>query len=104
MPAPVALTAEEHMMATRRTTSDKRQRERAKQAKAAAKRERRQDRSTDEATDEPDGRDADDLTTEQLLARIEALHADYDAGTVSFEDFDLQKADLLDRIALKLAE
>jgi len=90
-------------MATRRTTSDKRQRERAKQAKAAAKRERRQDRSTDpgETTDVP--RD-EDLTTEQLVARIEALHADYDAGNVTFEDFDEQKSDLLDRIALRLAQ
>ena len=35
-------------MATRRTTSNKRERERSKQAKATAKRERRQDKSPDE--------------------------------------------------------
>ena len=90
-------------MATRRTTSDKRQREREKQAKAAAKRERRQERAQG-TFDEPEARDEDELSTEQLLARIEALHADYDAGSLSFEDFDLQKAELLDRIALRLAE
>ncbi len=90
-------------MATRRTTSDKRQRERDKQAKAAAKRERRQERAQG-PTDSPEPRDTDELSTEQLLARIEMLHADYDAGTVSFEDFDLQKAELLDQIALRLAE
>ena len=91
-------------MATRRTTSEKRQRERAKQAKAAAKRERRQDRSTDSPSDEIDAADDDDLPTEQLLARIEELHADYDAGTVSFEEFDEQKSALVDRIALRLAQ
>ena len=92
-------------MATRRTTSDKRQRERAKQAKAAAKRERRQDRSTDAVeTTDADAPTDEDLTTEQLVARIEALHADYDAGNVTFEDFDEQKSDLLDRIALRLAQ
>jgi hypothetical protein len=93
-------------MATRRTTSDKRQRERAKQAKAAAKRERRQDRSSDARLDDAGtgSADDDDLTTEQLLARIEELHADYDAGTVSFEEFDEQKSELVDRIALRLAQ
>ncbi len=91
-------------MATRRTTSDKRQRERAKQAKAAAKRERRQDRSTDAELDDSEPSAVDELTTEQLVERIEALHSNYDAGTVSFEDFDEQKNALLDRIALRLAE
>jgi hypothetical protein len=91
-------------MATRRTTSDKRQRERAKQAKAAAKRERRQDRSPDDPLEEGDESRSEELTTEELVARIETLHADYDAGTVSFEEFDEQKSDLLDRIALRLAE
>jgi hypothetical protein len=91
-------------MATRRTTSDKRQRERAKQAKAAAKRERRQDRSTDTELDDSEPSAEDELTTEQLVERIEALHSNYDAGTVSFEDFDEQKNALLDRIALRLAE
>ena len=91
-------------MATRRTTSDKRQRERAKQAKAAAKRERRQDRSPDEPLDGELTADGEELTTEELVERIEALHADYDAGTLSFEDFDEQKSALLDRIAIRLAE
>ena len=70
-------------MATRRTTSDKRQRERAKQAKAAAKRERRQERSSG------GGEDTVDET---------------DAGELSFEDFDEQKSELVDRIALRLAQ
>ena len=92
-------------MATRRTTSDKRQRERAKQAKAAAKRERRQERSSGGGEDTVDETDAgEDLATEQLLERIETLHAAYDAGELSFEDFDEQKSELFDRIALRLAQ
>ena len=91
-------------MATRRTTSGKRQRERAKQLKAAAKRERRQERSTEDDLVQASTDLDDDLTTEQLVQRIEALHADYDAGTVTFEEFDEQKAELLDHIALRLAQ
>ena len=91
-------------MATRRTTSGKRQREHAKQLKAAAKRERRQERSTEDDLVQASTDLDDDLTTEQLVQRIEALHADYDAGTVTFEEFDEQKAELLDRIALRLAQ
>jgi hypothetical protein len=92
-------------MATRRTTSDKRQRERAKQAKAAAKRERRQERSSGGNEDTGDeARPAEELSTEQLLERIETLHAAYDAGELSFEDFDEQKSELVDRIALRLAQ
>jgi hypothetical protein len=89
-------------MATRRTTHDKRQRERSKQEKAAAKRERRQDKGAE--VDEDVASDDDDATTEQLVERIQELHAEYDAGRISFEDFDEQRAVLTDRIALRLAE
>jgi hypothetical protein len=91
-------------MATRRTTSDKRQRERDKQQKAAAKRARRQGQGGFDDP-EPTVDVADDSSsTEQLIARMEALHADYDAGKVSFEDFEEQKSALLDRIAIRLAQ
>jgi hypothetical protein len=91
-------------MATRRTTSDKRQRERDKQQKAAAKRARRQGQTGFDGP-EPAVEVADDeSSTEQLIARMEALHADYDAGKVSFDDFEKQKSALLDRIAIRLAQ
>ena len=97
-------------MSTRRTTHDKRQRERSKQQKAAAKRDKRQGRSDGES-DGPRTEDAADVrvddrrdSTEQLLERIETLHANYDAGNIPFEDFEEQRAELLDRIALRLAE
>jgi len=90
-------------MATRRTTHDKRQRERAKQEKAAAKRARRQDRDGDPDVEIADTVDTDE-STEQLLAKIEALHARYDEGSVSFEDFEEEKSSLLDRIAVRLSQ
>jgi hypothetical protein len=90
-------------MATRRTTFDKLQRERAKKAKAAAKRERRQERSSEDG----EGGDVDlDLAAEEqlspgeLLARIEAVHERFAAGQMSFEDFEEQKTELLTRLSL----
>jgi hypothetical protein len=90
-------------MATRRTTFDKLQRERAKKAKAAAKRERRQERSSEDG----DGGDVDlDLAAEEqlspgeLLERIEAVHERFAAGQMSFEDFEEQKTELLTRLSL----
>jgi hypothetical protein len=89
-------------MATRRTTSDKRQRERAKQAKAAAKRARRQEKTNDETVEATAVDDA--VTTEQLLERIETLHASFDEGTLSFEDFEEQRSELVDQLAIRLAQ
>ena len=92
-------------MATRRTTHDKRQRERNKQQKAAAKRARRQGEAVEgdpeiETTEIDDGPES----TEQLLQEMETLHATYDAGQLEFEDFEEQKSTLMDRIAVRLAE
>jgi len=88
-------------MSTRRRTAEKRQRERAKQAKAAEKRERRQHRSSD-AGATSSGEAGDDRTTGQLLAEIESLQARFDRGAIPFEEFDEQKSELLDHIAVKL--
>jgi hypothetical protein len=86
-------------MATRRTTFDKLQRERAKKAKAAAKRERRQEKSDDQDA-ELDLAPDEELTPGELLARIEAVHERYADGKLSFEDFEEQKTDLLTRLSL----
>jgi hypothetical protein len=91
-------------LATRRTTFNKRERERTKQAKAAAKRARRQDKTTDDAVDVTEASDSGGESTEALLKRIEALHEDYDAGRISFEDFDEQKSELVDKLAICLSE
>ena len=90
-------------MATRRTTSNKRERERSKQAKAAAKRERRLDKSPDEETDVIEF-DENSATTEQLIERIAAMHEQYDAGQISFEAFDEEKSELMALLTARLSE
>jgi hypothetical protein len=88
-------------MATRRTTFDKLQRERAKKAKAAAKRERRQERGAEDGSDETlDLVAEEELTPGELLERIEAVHKRYEAKQISFEEFEEQKTDLLTRLSL----
>jgi hypothetical protein len=89
-------------MATRRTSFDKLQRERAKRAKAADKRERRQDRAA--GGEEGDDQDViapieGELSAGELMQRLEALHARYEAKTLDFDTFEEQKLDLLERLA-----
>ena len=87
-------------MANQRTTFDKLQRERAKKAKQAAKRDRRQGKDDDvDATDESDDTPTELLSSSELLARIERVHAQFDANEISFEDFEETKADLFQRLA-----
>lgn len=91
-------------MAGQRTTFNKLQRERAKKAKAAAKRERRQDRVS---TDTPaEGRaetltlapEEEELSAPRLLELIESIHRQFEAGTLSYEDFEEKKTELLARL------
>ena len=89
----------------RRTTFGKMQRDREKKAKAAAKEERRRERLSggdDEETPEevaPAG-DGPELSQAEVIERLEALHARYDDGQISFDDFEEQKAALLARLAV----
>ncbi len=83
------------LMATRRTTFSKTQRERAKVAKAEAKRERRASiRAAEpvrvEKTDEQD----------QVIAQIAALHEQYEGGRMSLDDFVAKRDELLARIVI----
>jgi hypothetical protein len=88
-------------MATRRTTFDKLQRERAKKAKAAAKRERRQEKGMEEDGDiDVDLAAAEQLSPGELLERIETVHQRYAAKQISFEEFEEQKTELLTRLSL----
>ena len=90
-------------MGAQRTSFDKLQRDRAKKAKAAAKRDKRQNGVAPEETDvefaplaESDSHE--ELSAAELLARIEQIHKQLDAGTITFEDFELEKAELLSRV------
>jgi hypothetical protein len=91
-------------MATRRTTSNKRERERSKQAKAAAKRERRLDKSPDEDGEDAVEFDENSATTDELIERIAAMHEKYDDGQMSFEDFDEEKTELMALLTARLSE
>lgn len=91
-------------MAGQRTTFSKLQRERAKKAKAAAKRERRQDRLSGVEAD-PGGADTltlapdeVELSAPRLLELIESIHKQFEAGTLSYEDFEEKKTELLARL------
>ncbi|MBI2167933.1 MAG: hypothetical protein HYU28_00300 [Actinobacteria bacterium] len=85
-------------MGTRQTTFGKLERERAKRAKAAAKRAQRQRRSDEPEVDE-DEPEAPTESAEVLIGRLARLHEQYDAGEISFVDFDARKAELSDQIA-----
>lgn len=84
-------------MASRRTTYDKLQRERAKKAKAAMKRERRQERGNDDGTVEAGPASSD--TQDDLLAQLTIAHARFDANEISFEEFEELKTDLVERLS-----
>lgn len=88
-------------MGAQRTSFSKLQRDRDKKAKAAAKRERRQERSAntenDTATDTVVG-GSGELSADDLLKAIEAIHQRFDAKAITYEEFEEQKADLLSRL------
>jgi len=92
-------------MGGQRTSFSKLQRDRDKKAKAAAKREKRQERAAgtgegdEEVTDvlvEDDGKS--ELSADDLLKLIESIHQRFDAGTMTYEEFEEQKVDLLGRL------
>ena len=89
-------------MATQRTTYAKRERDRARQAKAAAKRERRQGRDAEASDDDPVATPAgaEELTPAQLFAEIEEVHRAFAAEEISHEDFEAKKAELLARLPI----
>jgi hypothetical protein len=90
-------------MGGQRTSFSKLQRDRDKKAKAAAKRERRQERSANSGDDvvadvlvDDDG--TSELSADDLLKLIESIHQRFEAGTMTYEEFEEQKVDLLGRL------
>ena len=90
------------MVATRRTSFDKLQRERAKRAKQAAKREERQERAAARAEGE-DGESVVDIDEElsagELMQRLEDAHVRFENKEMDFETFEEEKRALLERLA-----
>lgn len=97
-------------MGANRTTFEKLQRDRAKKAKAAAKRERRmgltppEERvpaTTPQVDADWDAGDTEEpLSADELLTLVEQLHAQYEAKTISFEEFEERKIDLMARVSV----
>lgn len=79
-------------MARRRTTFGKLQRDREKQAKAQAKLERRAARAAERTAsdDEPTG----DVDQAAILDELAALHAAFDDGKMSIDDFEARRDEL----------
>ena len=91
-------------MATRRPTHGKRERDRAKKAKAAGKRERRQ------GPDELGGEGVEDgavavvggpVDQAQVISRLEELHRRYDAEEIDFDTFEEARTELLSRLTVE---
>jgi hypothetical protein len=82
----------------RRTTFGKLQRDRDKQAKARAKIERRQERSEQgDGTDEP-ATPAPVVDQAAVLAQLADLHAAFDDGKISFDEFESRRDELTSKL------
>ena len=79
----------------------KRMREKAKQEKAAAKRERRAERAEAAAlAAEAEVVEHEAPSQADLIARLAALHADFEDDRIDFEDFEEQKLQLMAQLSV----
>jgi hypothetical protein len=76
------------------------QREREKKERAAAKREKRQERASApaEPTEVPTGSADTEVSAGDLVRLVEAIHSEYEAGTIDLDTFEEKKAQLLARV------
>jgi hypothetical protein len=82
-------------VARRRTTFGKLQRDRDKQAKQKAKIERRAERAEQASTDEDETEaPTREVDQEAILAALAELHAAYDDGQISLDDFEVRRDEL----------
>lgn len=89
-------------MATQRSSFAKRERDRAKKAKAAAKREARLEKGTDEDGDEEEEEVVQSTeSAEVIMAKLAKLHEAFDDNQIEFEDFEEQKAELMARMPIE---
>lgn len=95
-------------MAAQRTSFDKLQRDRAKKAKAAAKRDKRLngapevegDLDTELGGEPTSTHYSPSLSHAEILQRIEEIHQHFDAGTMSYDEFEERKAELFGRLTV----
>lgn len=86
-------------MSRRRTTFGKLQRDRDKQAKQRAKQERRAERA--EQSDDAAAEDtAPAVDQAKVLAQLADLHAAFDDGRISFDDFEARREELTSQLRI----
>ena len=88
-------------MATQRSSFAKRERDRAKKAKAAAKREARLEKPADEDDEEEEAVVQSTESAEVIMAKLAKLHEAFDDNQIEFEDFEEQKAELMARMPIE---
>ena len=83
-------------MATNRSSFAKRERDRAKKAKAAAKREKRlQPTDGDVESDDEVAEERPQVDEGAVLAQVAALHKQFDDGDIEFEEFEEKRNELM---------
>jgi hypothetical protein len=90
-------------MGAQRTSFEKLQRDRAKKAKQALKRERRQGGEAPVKEEETEAiviGEGGELSADELLTQIALIHKQLDDKTISFEEFEELKADLMARLPI----
>jgi hypothetical protein len=97
---PLAVQIEEIAVASSGSTFSKMQREREKKERAAAKREARQNKSTGEATETSTVIGEGDLSAGDLVRLVEAIHKEYEDGTIDLDEFEEKKQALLARVKI----
>lgn len=87
-------------MASSGSTFSKMQREREKKERAAAKREARQNKAAGDATEGPTVIGEGDLSAGDLVRLVEAIHKEYEDGTIDLDEFEEKKQALLARVKI----
>lgn len=87
-------------MATQRSSFAKRERDRAKKARAAAKREARLERKHSDDTEEEEEDQVPTEDPEVLMEKLAKLHEAFDDDKIEFEEFEEQKAELMARMPI----
>lgn len=88
-------------MASSGSTFSKMQREREKKERAAAKREARQNKSAAAEGDTPTVVTGEgDLSAGDLVRLVEAIHKEYEDGTIDLDEFEEKKQALLARVKI----
>lgn len=88
-------------MATQRSSFAKRERDRAKKAKAAAKREARLEKTPDDDEVEDEVPAGPQESAEVIMEKLAKLHEAFDDNKIEFEDFEEQKAELMARMPIE---